>query len=146
MDQVKDIYLPKWASILYAGLALVLLPWIFIIAEYLPTKQLAKHWDSLWVGFDIIILISILLTLYFIMMKKVWVIISASALGTLFIVDAWFDILTSKPGHEQMQSYFFGVIEVSLAILTYRMVYLIIHQSGHHKSVKLRTRIRKQNI
>jgi|SRR5581483_5639159 len=139
MDQIKDIYLPKWASILYAALAVVLVPWILALAEFLPARHVARHWDALWVGFDVIILFTIILTLYYILAKKIWVVVSAAALGTLFIVDAWFDILTSRPGREQTGSIIMGAIEVGLALLTFRIVYHIIHQSGHNKDVNLKT-------
>jgi hypothetical protein len=140
MEEIKDIYLPKWASVVYALLGIALIPWIILLAEYLPTKHIAQHWDSLWVGFDIMILLAIILTVYYVITKKIWVIISASALGTLLIIDAWFDILTARPGSEQRQSIAMGVIEIFLSLITYRMVYLIIHQSGRHRSLQYRTR------
>ncbi|HUA13082.1 MAG TPA: hypothetical protein VL989_01105 [Candidatus Sulfotelmatobacter sp.] len=135
MDRITEIFIPKWATNLYALLAIVLVPWIIILASFLPDRHLDRNWDPLWVGFDIIMLFTILLTVYFMLSRKIWVIISASALGTLFIVDAWFDVLTARPGREQNQSMAMAVIEIVLSILTFRLVYLIIHQSTERNKI-----------
>jgi hypothetical protein len=138
MEEIKDIYLPKWASRLYGVMAIALIPWIIYLAAYLPSKHLARNWDPLWVGFDIMELFAILLTLYYIIKNKIWVIVSASALASIFIVDAWFDILTARPGKEQTEAIILGVVEVTLSLLTFRMVYHVIHQSGRNRNVSLR--------
>lgn len=134
MDKIIKVYLPKWAAILYAILAIVLIPWIFDLASSLPRKHVTTHWDALWVGFDIIMLIAIIITVYLTIKKTIWVIVSATALATLFIIDAWFDILTARPGHEQRISILFGVVEIFLAALTYRMVYHVLHHSTPQKT------------
>ena len=143
MDKAINVYLPKWASVLYGVLAIILVPWIITLAEYLPNRHLATHWDTLWVGFDAMILITMLVTVYFMVQKTVWVIVSGTALATLFIVDAWFDILTARPGREQQEAILFGVVELSLAILTYRLVFHVIHHSAPEKN--LRMIIKKKN-
>ena len=137
MDNVKHIYLPKWAIATYASLGLILVPWIIVLAEYLPTRHVARHWDALWVGFDLIILVTLIITVYFMFKQTVWVIVAASALGTLFIVDAWFDILTARAGSEQLQSIGSGAIELVLSILTYRLVYHVLHQSAPKKELSM---------
>ncbi len=139
MDTTRKIYFPKWVAILYGVLAIVLIPWIFSLAQNLPAHHLAHHWDAAWVGFDVIMLIAVALTALFIAMRKVWVVVSATALATLFIVDAWFDILTSKPGHEQKVAIVFGLLEIMLAIFTYSLVFHVIHHSSTKKKVKLTT-------
>jgi hypothetical protein len=132
-----QLNIPKWAIYLYGFMAVVLIPWILILAEYLPAKHLARNWDPLWVGFDVMELIAIVLSLYFMLRRKVWVIMSASALATLLIVDAWFDILTSKPGQETREALFSGVIEISLSLLTYRLVFHILHKTTPNKNIKV---------
>lgn len=140
MDTRVKVYLPKWASFMYGAMAVILVPWIINLAENLPTRHLARHWDALWVGFDIIMLITMLITVYFMIKRKVWVVISATALATLFLVDVWFDVLTSKPGPEQREALGLGIIEVSLAILTYRLAYHVVHRSTPQKDLKLTTK------
>lgn len=140
MYRNKVIYLPKWATILYAGLALILIPWIFNLAQNLPSRHLVRHWDAMWVGFDVILLLTMAITIWFVIRKRVWVILSASALATLFVVDSWFDIMSSRPGMEHNQAIFFGVLEILLAIVTFRLVYLVISRSSQQKEFTITTK------
>jgi len=137
MDEITHVYVPKWAAVLYGTLAVILIPWIFNLAQSLPTRHLAWHWDAVWVGFDIIMFVAMAITLVFMIRRVVWVAISATALATLFIVDAWFDILTAKPGSEQRAAFIFGALEITLAALTYRLVYHVVHYSTPDKKIKL---------
>jgi hypothetical protein len=141
MDKTTHVYISKRIVILYGALAVILIPWIFDLAENLPAKHLARHWDVVWVGFDLIMLVTLALTVIFALKKMLWVVLSATALATLFIVDAWFDILTSKPGREQRVAIFFGFFEVILAVFTLRMVHHVVrHTSPQQRNVKLTTK------
>jgi hypothetical protein len=140
MDRRVKIYLPKWATFLYGAMAVILVPWIVHLEQALPNRHVANHWSTLWVGFDVIMLVTTLITIWFMITRKVWVVVSATALATLFVVDVWFDVLTSKPGYEQREAIFFGIIEVTLAILTYRMVYHVVHHTTPKKDIKLTTK------
>lgn len=140
MDRTKNIYLPRWVTILYTLLGLALIPWIFNLAVNLPSRHIAHHWDALWVGFDILMLIALVITIIFVIRRSVWVAISGTALATLFIVDVWFDVLTARPGHEQRVAIFFGAMEIILAALTYRLVLHVVHKSTPNKNVRLVTK------
>jgi len=138
METTIKIYIPRWAVFLYCLLAVTLIPWIFNLAANLPTKHLVHHWDAVWVGYDVMMVLVIALTVYFAVKKMVWVAISASALATLFVIDAWFDILTSQPGREQRVSIFFGSLEIILAGFTFRLVHhMIKHSAKSHDNIKL---------
>lgn len=140
MEKMIHVYFPRWAIILYGASALVLIPWIVQLARNLPARHVTGHWDLVWVGFDLIMLANLLVTLWLMFRRTVWVVVSASALATLFIIDAWFDTVASRPGKEQHQALFFGAVELVLAALTYRMVYLVVHNSTPEKNVKLAIR------
>ena len=137
MESTKHIYVGKFWIALYAVMGVVLVPWIFNLANSLPKRHIARHWDAVWVGFDAMMVAMIALTVYFAIRKQVWVVITTSALATLFIVDAWFDILTSKPGHEQRVALFFGAIEVALALLTFKLVHHVVKHATPHDKIKL---------
>lgn len=132
--KMTHLQLPRWASKLYGLLAIVLVPWILELAHSLPSRHLERHWDTVWVGFDILMLLLIALTVWAIIKRTIWFVVSASALGALFIVDVWFDVLTSQPGRQRHEALLFGVIEVSLAILTYWLVYRVIRYALHHQN------------
>jgi hypothetical protein len=137
MEGRVKVYLPKWATVVYATMAVVLIPWILNLASTLPERHLERHWDAVWVGFDFIMLCTIVLTLWFMFKRVIWVVVSASALGALLIVDAWFDIMTAKPGSELREAILYGVLEVSLAVLTYRLVYVMVHHTTPQKNISL---------
>lgn len=137
MESTKHIYVGKLWVVAYGIMGVVLIPWIFDLAQNLPSKHEASHWDALWVGFDAMMVAMIALTIYFAMRKQLWVVITTSALATLFVVDAWFDILTSKPGHEQRIALFFGAIEVALAVLTFKLVHHVVKHATPHDKIKV---------
>ena len=74
----------RWVAPFFAAAALVLVPWIVVLAARLPTTHAAPHWNVTWVGFDVV------LTLLLI----------AVAAAALLLVDAWFDVTTSSTGIE----------------------------------------------
>jgi hypothetical protein len=135
-DSVK-LNIPRWMVLLYGTLAVLLAPWIVILAEYLPSKHLSHHWATLWVGFDVLELVAIIFTFYFMVKQTVWVVISATALATLLIGDAWVDILTAKPGGQLHEAIFSGFIEVGLSIMTFRLVFHVLHHSTPEKRLNL---------
>jgi len=144
MEKTIKVYFPRWAIALYATAAIILIPWIYDLAINLPARHLERHWDVVWVGFDMILLCNIILTLWFLARRVVWVVVSASSLATLLIVDAWFDIMTARQGKEVREAILYGVIELTLAVLTYRLVYVVIHNSAPEKSFSLHVREKKK--
>ena len=144
MERATRIYVPKWALVLYAIIAIGLIPWIFNLAANLPTRHLVHHWDAVWVGFDVIMFLTLGLTIVLAFKKLVWVAMSATALATLFIVDAWFDVLTSRPGKDQKEAIIFGILELLLAGLTLRFVRQVVRSSTNtDKNIQLVTNAKK---
>ncbi|HET9098258.1 MAG TPA: hypothetical protein VFN51_01430 [Candidatus Saccharimonadales bacterium] len=137
MDKAVKIYFPRWASALYAVLAVLFVPWIVILAEYLPSRHIDRNWDALWVGFDLLILIAMVLTIYFMLKRRIWVIMSATALATLLLVDIWFDIMTAKPGREQDSAILMGIVEITLSLLTFWLVYHLLHHTTPEKNLNM---------
>lgn len=137
METTTKIQFPRWAIILYGALTIALIPWIFNLAANLPTHHIAHHWDAVWVGFDVMMLVSMIATLWFLIKGKVWVGITASILATLFVVDVWFDVLTARPGVDQKRSIGFGGAELVLAGLTYRLVFYVVKHSAPNKNIRI---------
>jgi len=113
-------HFPRWITGLYVISALILIPWTFYIADNLPQYHIAQHWDLAWAGFDVFMIVLLLITIFFAVRRKIWLSLSATALATVLVVDAWFDVLTARPGHQQKDAILFAVlIEVPIAIITY---------------------------
>ena len=79
----------------YTAGAVLLVPWTVYLALTLPRRDTATHYRAAWVGFDILLVIAILLTAYYAFRMDERVQLPAMATATLLIVDAWFDIMTS---------------------------------------------------
>ena len=87
---------PRWVARLFALGALVLLPWVAVLAVALPSAHRAEHWDIAWAGFDVglaLLLAAVAVTAW---RRSPWLEGAATSAATLLVVDAWFDVLTSS--------------------------------------------------
>ena len=120
----KIFHYPAWVAWLYGIAAVVLIPWIYVVATGLPERQLAQHWDLAWTvfdGFEAILLIGTFLTA---VRRSIWLALIATSLSTVLVIDAWFDVVTAHPGEQQVVSLLFAVVfELPLATSTMLMAY-----------------------
>jgi hypothetical protein len=121
--------LPGWITGLYLGLGLALIPWTVMLSYSLPSRHLSHNWDLAWAGFDIAILTTAVLTGYLSFKRSGWVCLTAMSVFTLLVVDAWFDVLTSRPGRQLDQALFMAVVlELPLALLSFWLSYRVARQ------------------
>ncbi len=80
---------------LYTLAAAALIPWTFYLAVTLPKRDVDTHYRGAWVGFDLLLVVAIVLTAYFAFRVDVRVQLPATATATLLLVDAWFDVMTA---------------------------------------------------
>lgn len=126
----SKIKIPEWIGLLYTVGSLILVPWVIWLAESLPTHHLERHYDAAWVGLDIGIMIMLLITGFLASKKSRFVILTASAIGTLLIVDVWFDIISSKPGSEMTEAIVLALlVELPLAFISYFLAYKILSKN-----------------
>jgi hypothetical protein len=112
---VDDHWMVRTAGPLFALLSFLFIPWIAFIALELPSRQLSPHYDLAWAGFDVMVLIALASTGYFALRRSRYLTTAATAAGTMLIVDAWFDVLTSRR-HDRMVALIFALaIELPLA-------------------------------
>jgi hypothetical protein len=89
-------------------------PWVAFLAASLPATSRVN--DRLaWVGFDVGEVVMLAVTAYLAWRGKAKVALAATALATMLVVDAWFDVNTSTAGAERDMALGFAVLEVSLA-------------------------------
>jgi hypothetical protein len=84
--------------------ALALGPWTLYLTYSLPSRHLARHYDLAWVGFDIALLGAFAWTGWFALRMSKWLVPAAAVTGTMLLCDAWFDVVTSSGGGEQVES------------------------------------------
>lgn len=73
---------------------------IIFLSIDLPDTYRATNWSLAWAGFDVLLLLTILLTLWALFNRKQIAVIASSMSGTILIIDTWFDITTSQPGRD----------------------------------------------
>ncbi len=109
-----------------ATAALVETAWTIYIAWRLPRHYVANHWDLAWVGLDIAQVIMLLLAAWAAWRGRALLILFATAAGTLLLVDAWFDVTTTRNGGLAQSVLFALLIEipaaVALFLITWRTI------------------------
>jgi hypothetical protein len=89
----------RWSAnriaVIYLVLALLLLPWMVVLAITLPDRQISLHYRLAWVGFDIMLMVTLSRTAWLAWRRSPYLVIVASMAATLLMVDAWFDITTA---------------------------------------------------
>jgi hypothetical protein len=106
--------------VLFGLLALGLLPWALWLTQTLPSRHLSHHWNLAWGGFDLALALAQLATATAALRRSAWLEGAATATGTLLLVDAWFDVLTSGTGAELALALGAALlVEIPLALLSF---------------------------
>lgn len=81
--------------------ALVLVPWLALLAATLPDRHRDHEWRLAWVGFDGALALAFAATAWFGWRNRQIVITAFIVTATLLLCDAWFDVVLSWGGREQ---------------------------------------------
>ncbi len=123
-----DARLVTWAGPAFILFSIVLIPWTIYLGLELPDRQESSHYNIAWVGFDVILLVVLAATGFFALRRSPFLAAGATAAATLLTVDAWFDVMTSPPGSQFLQSLALAVlIELPLAAVCGWLAY----HTGH---------------
>lgn len=124
------LYVPTWLSTVFTIFAILLVPWTLYLAKTLPIRHVEKHWDVAWVGLDLAIILLLLITGLLAKAKSRLVIITLCTSSSFLLVDAWFDIISSRPGGELAQAIALAAfVEIPLAIAGFVIAYNTINQN-----------------
>jgi hypothetical protein len=103
--------------------AVLLIPWTAWLAVRLPSRHVSPHWDIAWVGFDVLLTAAIAATGIALWKRSPVAPFTATAAATLLVIDAWFDIFTSRSGDELDWAITAAAfVELPLAILCFWLV------------------------
>lgn len=117
-DEVRGRVVPAWAPRLFVICTVLLVPWTILLFFTLPEEHVAEHWDLAWAGFDVGIAVALASTAASVIRRSAWTAVTATMTGTLLVVDAWFDILTSQGADERWVAVGMAVFcELPLAFL-----------------------------
>ena len=110
----------RWLLLVLGAVAIGLLPWIAYLGATLPSKHLAHHWQIAWVGLDVAEVAALVATCIALIRNSPAVTVLASVAGTLLVCDAWFDVLTARPGSDLAWALAFALLaELPLAALCF---------------------------
>jgi|SRR5579884_3256896 len=98
-----------WGVVLI-GVAALLCVWAVQVGLITQARVQVRHWDASWVGLDLAEAASLVMLGILLLRRSRAVSIVAAIGATLLVVDAWFDVLTSQPGHAH-------VIALAMALL-----------------------------
>lgn len=108
----------KWRTLLILICVVVLVPWTVYLAITLPDHYVARNWVATWVGFDLLLLTMMVLTLIGGWKRKQFVFPTAFASGVLLLCDAWVDVMTSQRGGDLTQALLSALlVELPLAFV-----------------------------
>lgn len=104
------IDLPRWTAPLFLIFSVGLLPWIVYLGVTLPRRYTVHHFDLTWVGFDVGVLVALLVLVRLAWRRSPRVELAAAAAGTMLMVDAWFDITSASHGRDLWQAVITAVV------------------------------------
>ncbi|MFJ9563933.1 hypothetical protein ACIRQQ_28355 [Streptomyces fuscichromogenes] len=79
----------------FALCVFVLVPWTVYLAVSLPDRFEARYWPLVWVGFDVMLLVSLVGAGVAVWLRRQALIPMSFVAATLLVCDAWFDISLS---------------------------------------------------
>jgi len=107
---------------LLAGCAVLLVPWIVVLALTLPAHTVARNWSVAWSGFDVLLAIMLGATAWLRRKGDPRVGALAGASAAMLVVDAWFDTSTSAVGVDAAMAWASAVfVELPLAFVCARI-------------------------
>lgn len=124
----------RWRMGLMVPGTIILIPWTVYLAAVLPTSYTTENWRLTWVGFDIILVTLMALTILLGWRRRQLVLLTAFATGLLLACDAWFDVTTAAPADRRfaVASALFAELPLAAVLIggALRFVRLIAMQQG----------------
>jgi hypothetical protein len=121
--------LPRWVMVFFIAAAIVLIPWIVLLFGATSAQfGVGRHSRLLWGGFDCFLVLGFAVTAYRVATRSPRGAITAAATGTMLLVDAWFDILTSRRPTAELTAVLMAVFaEIPCALICFFVARRIIH-------------------
>ncbi|MEU6464374.1 hypothetical protein [Streptomyces sp. NPDC046976] len=105
----------KWTLIGLAAAAVLLVPWMAVLAMTLPGRTTVDHWPLAWIGLDVLMAAGCAATALLGLRADPRARLTASATASTAVLDAWFDITTAGSGTALLQAVGCAVAEAVLA-------------------------------
>ncbi|MFF7406060.1 hypothetical protein [Streptomyces murinus] len=106
----------KWTLIGLAAAAVLLVPWMAVLAMTLPGRTTVDHWPLAWIGLDVLMAAGCAATALLGLRADPRARLTASATASTAVLDAWFDITTAASGTALLQAVGCALAEAALAV------------------------------
>jgi len=90
--------LPRWVVAFFLGGAVVLIPWIVLMFTVPQVVNVTQRWEVVWGGFDCFLVLGFAVTAFRLITRSPRGAVTAAMTGTMLLIDAWFDVLTTHRG------------------------------------------------
>jgi hypothetical protein len=138
-----------WLAPLFFLAGIGLLPWTAYLVATLPSRHLQTgFYDVAWGGFDAALAALLVATGAGLLRRRLWVQSTATAAATMLVCDAWFDVLSSKPGGERLLAIVLAVFaelpSAAVCLLIARHVEEVAERAQRYALVARRLRPRRR--
>ncbi|MEU1403296.1 hypothetical protein ABZ471_13215 [Streptomyces sp. NPDC005728] len=107
--------LKRWTLILLGTGAVLLVPWVVVLAVTLPASTEVRHWSLAWIGLDVLMATGCATTALLGLRADPRARLTASATAAMAVLDGWFDMTTAQSGSDFAQALVCAVVETVLA-------------------------------
>jgi hypothetical protein len=111
--------LPRWVVAFFLGGAVVLIPWIVLMFTVPQVVNVPKHWELVWGGFDCFLVLGFGVTAYRLITRSPRGAVTAAMTGTMLLIDAWFDVLTTHRGGQLVSVLMAVFAEIPCAVICF---------------------------
>ena len=111
--------LPRWVVAFFVGGALVLIPWIVLMFTVPQAVNVPRHWQLVWGGFDCFLVLGFAVTAFRLITRSPRGAVTAAMTGTMLLIDAWFDVLTTHRGGQIVSILMAVFAEIPCALICF---------------------------
>lgn len=111
--------LPRWVVTFFVGGAVVLIPWIVLMFTVPQVVNVSRRWELVWGGFDCFLVLGFAVTAFRLITRSPRGAVTAAMTGTMLLVDAWFDVLTTHRGGQIISILMAVFAEIPCALICF---------------------------
>lgn len=111
--------LPRWVVVFFVGGALVLIPWIVLMFTVPQLVNVSRRWELVWGGFDCFLVLGFAVTAFRLITRSPRGAVTAAMTGTMLLIDAWFDVLTTHRGSQVVSILMAVFAEIPCALICF---------------------------
>ena len=111
--------IPRWVVAFFLGGAVILIPWDVLMFSVPQVVNVPKHWVLVWGGFDCFLILGFAVTAFRLITRSPRGAVTAAMTGTMLLIDAWFDVLTTHRGGQLVSILMAVFAEIPCAVICF---------------------------